>query len=324
MNFLSKAYSLITSPIQSILPNKNQLLNQAIDWNKDRLNDWVAQIMATAMILPVAFLVAKTLIRPCPVDWLLMKLIYELAIQTAIVAPMMSGYLPLKKKLSKQLLKIDWVEKTRQIHHWWGQPSDHPFLSMFGVISGYTLVYKYQEWIGLTLGGAIVHQALKISLYSIMLVYSNLLFDTLIQYLKERREEKECNEMLQRSWIMMADKSSSNEEQMVDEKEITNDNSSLKSEDQAEEVNDDNSYLTLDEVLKLAEETPNLQDSSIASDGEKVMLDFSLSESKFQSAKPSSESKKPKLQLTETSSKNGLSESIRNRIELFEKFQGQH
>lgn len=310
MNLLTKIY-------QVILPNKEQLVNQAIDWNKDRLNDWISQFLATAIILPVAFLVAKTMIRPCPVEWLLMKLIYELAVQTAIIAPMMSGYFPLKKKLSNQLLKIDLVEKGRQLLNWWKQPSNYPLLSMIGVISGYTMIYKYQEWIGLTLGGLIIHQILKISLYSMMLIYSNLLFNTILQFLKDRRQEKECNQMLQRSWIMMDDDDdeNSNSDSFINLKELMKLAEQQKPNEKKEEAIEEKS-LTEEAVEEksLMEEAvekdkslteKSLADSSIASDGQKVMLDFSLSGS-FNSP--------PK-------SKDELSESMRTRIQLFENFQ---
>jgi hypothetical protein len=176
---------LIHYPL-SFLPTREQVAVELLNWQRDRLNSWLAQGCVFIMIIPFSMFLNWVFIR----DWSsgIAGMLLSILSHSLVVIPAIRGYGKLSLRIQKKIEKLDPVGLIERFIVWWRQPTDpllrNIILSSIPVI--YWILFNYQEWIGYQIGGFVVYKSLRFIMQVMVLFYSNLIFESLSTLWKDR------------------------------------------------------------------------------------------------------------------------------------------
>lgn len=198
MNFIQKLGGFLSSAIidypLGFLPTREQVAKELVNWQRDRLNSWIAQGCIFILMIPFSIFLNEVFIRDYPEGILGMFL--SVVSHSIVIIPTMRGYSSLKVRIQEKIESYDPVAMIEQFILWWRQPTD-PTLRNFVLCSipfVYWGLFNYQEWIGYQIGGFLVYKFLRIIMQTMVLFYSNLIFHSLSNVWQERELNKVVNE----------------------------------------------------------------------------------------------------------------------------------
>lgn len=198
MNFIQKLGGFLSSAIidypLGFLPTREQVAKELVNWQRDRLNSWIAQGCIFILMIPFSIFLNEVFIRDYPEGILGMFL--SVVSHSIVIIPTMRGYSSLKVQIQTKIESYDPVAMIEQFILWWRQPTD-PTLRNFVLCSVpfvYWGLFNYQEWIGYQIGGFLVYKFLRIIMQTMVLFYSNLIFHSLNNIWQERELNKVVNE----------------------------------------------------------------------------------------------------------------------------------
>ena len=176
--------------VMSILPSKQQVIKGVVKWNKQRINNWIADLI-TFFIVTIGTMVIKPIfIRDSPLDNGFVEILWEFFTHTVVVVPMIGGYIEIKNRIHDKICSFDPVKKIEELIKWYNGPTDPTWqkIAIASIPVTYILIFYFRDWIGYTLGGFVVHKTLTWSLQAIILIYSNLLHQAISTWWKGEKE----------------------------------------------------------------------------------------------------------------------------------------
>lgn len=269
MNLIQKIGSFLSSAIidypLGFLPTREQVAKELVNWQRDRLNSWIAQGCIFILMIPFSIFLNEVFIRDYPEGILGMFL--SVVSHSIVIIPTMRGYSSLKVQIQQKIESYDPVAMIEQFILWWRQPTD-PTLRNFVLCSVpfvYWGLFNYQEWIGYQIGGFLVYKFLRIIMQTMVLFYSNLIFHSLSNVWQERELNKVVNEFQPEQLVASLPLSDSfvvfNKPEEIVDTAVSDENEVIHVEDMDDDDdnNDDNEELTEPDTSPIPIKEPTIQ-----------------------------------------------------------------
>jgi hypothetical protein len=171
------SYVFVDYPL-SFIPTREKVAEEFVNWQRDRLNSCISQVLIFILIIPFSMFLNWGFIYEYSGGGMI-GMIYSIISHTFVIIPAIRGYAKLKARVQEKIQTRDPVKMIEHFITWWRQPSD-PILRniiLFSIPLLYVIFFNYQEWIGYQIGGFIVYRTLRIVMQIMLLSYSNMIFE---------------------------------------------------------------------------------------------------------------------------------------------------